>query len=92
MMYDCWVNIVQLNCQRSYFVLCDVGRVMSEKRVSVALLQELYVSCGNVGGLPSCWRVFTCERAPSRAAVVVNDIAIEAMCVNDCTNEYGVCM
>ena len=39
-MYNCCVNIVQLNCQRSNGVLCDVGRVMSEKRVSVTLLQE----------------------------------------------------
>ena len=28
----------------------------------------------------------------SRSTVVVNDVAIEAMCVNDCTNEYRVCV
>ena len=44
MMCNCCVIVVQLNCQRSYGVLCDVGRVMTEKRVSVALLQELYRS------------------------------------------------
>ena len=91
-MCNCCVIVVQLNCQRSYGVLCDVGRVMTEKRVSVALLQELYVSFGSANVLPSSWRVFTCERAPSRAADVVNVIAIEAMCVNVCTNEYGVCV
>ena len=91
-MYNCCVNVVQLNCHTSYGVLCDVGRVMTEKRVSVALLQKLYVSFGSANGLPSSWRVFTCEREPSRAAVVVNDVAIEAMSVNVCTNEYGVCV
>ena len=79
MMYNCCVNVVHLNCQRSYGILCDVGRVMTEKRVSVALLKELYVSFGSVSALPSAWQVFTCERGPSRAAVVVNDVAIEAM-------------
>ena len=38
-MYNCSVNVVQLNCQRSYGVMCDVGRVMNENRVNVALLQ-----------------------------------------------------
>ena len=79
MMYNCCVNVVHLNFQRSEGILCDVGRVMSEERVSVARLQELYVSFGSVSGLPSSWRVFKCVRGPSRAAVVVNDVAIKAM-------------
>ena len=91
-MDNCSISIIQLNCQRVYGVLCDVERVLCERRVSVALLQEVYVSCGSVCGLPSSWRVFTCERASSRAAVVVNDAAIEAMCVNVFTNEHGVCV
>ena len=92
MLYNCCVNIIQLNCQRSYGILCDVGRIMTVKRVSVALLQELYVTFGSANGLPISWRVFTCEREPSRTVVVVNAVAIEAMCVNVCTNEYGVCV
>ena len=57
MMDNCSISIIQLNCQRVYGVLCDVERVLCERRVSVALLQEVYVSCGSVCGLPSSWRL-----------------------------------
>ena len=84
--------VMQLNCQRAYAVMCDLGRVMCERGASVALLQELYVAHGRVAGLPSSWRVFGAECAPSRAAVVVCDDAIEAIGVSECTNEQGVCV
>ena len=48
MMDNCGVSIIQLNCQRAYGALCDVGRVLSEKRVSVTVQQEVYLSCGSV--------------------------------------------
>ena len=58
-MGSCSVSFIQLN-QRAYGVLCDVGRVLYERWVNVALLQEVYVSCGSMCRLPSSWRVFTC--------------------------------
>lgn len=86
------LKILQCNCQRAYGVLCDLGNVMNEQCVSVALLQELYVSHGCVKGLPSAWRVYVCESNPAKAAVVIRDVNVEAVCVSECTDEYGVCV
>lgn len=86
------MNVMQLNCQRAYVVTCDVGVIMYEKGVSVALLQELYVNEGCVKGLPSAWRVFSCLEEPGRAAVVVKDEGIEPVCVDEYTSELAVCV
>ncbi|CAK9796609.1 Retrovirus-related Pol polyprotein from type-1 retrotransposable element R1 (Fragment) [Anthophora quadrimaculata] len=72
--------------------MCDVSAIMSERGVSVALLQEPYVSNGCVRGLPVGWCVYVCENGPVRSAVIVKDACLESMCVRECTDEYGVCV
>lgn len=84
--------VMQSNCQRAYAVMCDVGAVMSERRVSVALLQEPYVRKGRIVGLPSRMDVFANKGEMVKAAVVVNDPGLEVMCVRECTNEWGECV
>lgn len=86
------LNVIQCNCQRAYAVMCDIGSVMCEHRISVALLQEPYVKDGCVRGLPMSMDVFACDSGPVKAAVVVNDPNLNVMCVSECTNEYGVCV
>lgn len=39
------VTMLQLNCQRARLVMCDLGVLLCEKAVSVALLQD--VICGS---------------------------------------------
>ena len=85
------LRIVQLNCQRSCAVMNDLSAVLLREGVNVALLQELYVAKDRVCGLSSSWRVYACRRAPAKAAVVVCDESVEAICVSECTDEYGVC-
>ncbi|KMQ89014.1 reverse [Lasius niger] len=80
------------NCQRAYAVMCDLGELLCERRVSVALLQEPYVRDGRVTGLPVSMDVVVCESDSIKAAVVVNDSKLDEMCVRECTNEYGVCV
>ena len=70
----------------------DLIGVMRERRVSVALLQELCVSKDRMSGLPSSWRAYFCGHVPAKAAVVVSEECVEAVCVNECTDEYGVCV
>ncbi|CAK9827524.1 Retrovirus-related Pol polyprotein from type-1 retrotransposable element R1 (Fragment) [Anthophora retusa] len=72
--------------------MCDLGSVMSERSVRVALLQEPYATDGCVRGLPTRWSVHVCEDRPVRSAVVVMDASIESLCVRECTDEYGVCV
>ncbi|KAH8395180.1 hypothetical protein KR215_011929, partial [Drosophila sulfurigaster] len=81
-------KVLQLNCQRSYAVMCDVGNMMCEKGSVVALLQEPYATDGCVRGIPAHMRVFTDSRA--KAAVVVNDVGIE--CTLMCSTDWGVCV
>lgn len=84
------VNVVQYNCQRAYAVMCDLGEMMRERRVSVALLQEPYERHGRVVGLPINMDVIVCESGTVKAAVVVNDSRLDVMCVRECTNKLGV--
>lgn len=91
-MADLGLNVVQCNCQRSYAVMCDLGEMLCERRVSVALLQEPYVKAGCVRGLPVNMDVIMGESEAVKAVVVVNDPKIEMMCVRECTNEHGVCV
>lgn len=91
-MNELCLNVVQCNCQRAYAVMSDLGELLCERRVSVALLQEPYVRHGRVAGLPLSMDVVVCESEPIGAAVVVNDPKLDIMCVRECTNDYGVCM
>lgn len=47
------LNILQLNCRRFFAVMNDLSVVLTNKKVNVALLQEVYVSKDHVCGLPS---------------------------------------
>ena len=104
-MFECWsvkggelvnissvLNILEQICQRSCAVMNDLIGVMRERRVSVALLQELCVSKERMCVLPSSWRAYVCGHVPTKAAVVMCEERVEAVCVNECTDEYGVCV
>ena len=41
------VNVIKLNCQHSYDVMCELGTIMVNRNIDVALLQEPYVSNGS---------------------------------------------
>ena len=86
------LKCVQSNCQNGYAVTIDLGQMLVERGVNVALLQEPYCFGGCVRGLPSGVRVFQSRGARADAAVVICDSAIEAVCMDDCTNEFGVCV
>lgn len=91
-MSDRGMCVLQYNCQRAYAAMCDLGEVMSERGVSVALLQEPYVQDECVRGLPLSMDVIVDGRKSPKAAIVVNDPKLEVMCVRECTNKYGVCV
>lgn len=86
------LKCVQSNCQNGYAVTIDLGQMLVERGVNVALLQEPYCFGGCVRGLPSGVRVFQSRGARADAAVVICDSTIEAVCMDDCTNEFGVCV
>ena len=47
------INVLQLNCQNAYGVMCDLENVVREKGVNVLALQEPYVSNERACGLRS---------------------------------------
>ena len=53
------MNVCQVNGNKSYVVMSELGAYMCEKRVSVALVQEPYVLHGSVRGLPAGFRTVT---------------------------------
>lgn len=90
-MIDCIWKMLQLNCQKSYKVMCDLGVIMSDEKINIALLQEPYVSNGRVCGLPCDMRVISCG-VNAKTAVVVNDYSMEIVAVDECVSEHGVCV
>ena len=46
------LNILQLNCQRSHSVMNDLSVFLTDMRVNVALLQQLYITNDRVTAEP----------------------------------------
>lgn len=83
--------VLQINCQRSYAGMCDLGVNMRRMNASVALVQEPYVNgMGRVQGLPAGMKVFQNERGMS--SIVIDDLNVECMLMNELTNDMGVCV
>ena len=92
---DCKMNICQVNANKSYVVMSELGVYMCEKRVSVALVQEPYVLHGSVRGLPTGFRVVTSGAlgdGTGVSAVVINDANVDILVIDKYTNVYGVCV
>ncbi|KAH8250905.1 hypothetical protein KR032_000089, partial [Drosophila birchii] len=81
-------RLSQINCQKSYAVMCEVGQMLSERSYAVALVQEPYTTNGRVRGLPAAMRVFLDSRC--QAAVIVNDPSLECILVS--STNWGVCV
>lgn len=88
------LNICQLNCQRAYSVMGELGQYMCENGVSVALLQEPYVVNGKVCGLPTNFRVVQSRPRENGvgSAIVIGDVTMDLLEVEECTDEWGVCV
>lgn len=84
------VKILQYNCQRSYAVMSELGKVLYERGVNVAILQEPMFSKGRVIGLPAGMRVFA--SASGNSAIVVCDPSIDCMVMKVRKNMSGVCV
>lgn len=84
------LRILQLNGQRCYGVMSELGDCMLRERLSICLLQEPYVRNGVVVGLPSAMRAYVSMNGG--AAIVVNDRNSDVIPVPELTDEYGVCL
>ncbi|KAJ3639214.1 hypothetical protein Zmor_004082 [Zophobas morio] len=78
------IRALQLNCGRAESVMNELGVVAREKGVNACLLQEPLVRNERAAGM----NVFNSEWA----AVVVDSKEMDIMCVEECTNEWGVCV
>ena len=84
------VILSQVNCQRSYGAMCDLGQCVLENGISICLFQEPYVGEGRVCGLPACVRIFVSEFDGS--AIAVFDREYECMIIEECKFSDGVCV
>lgn len=81
-------RVMQLNCQGSFPVMCDLGARLCDRDISIALVQEPYTTNGCIRGLPASLRIFLDTRC--NAAVIVNDAEVESILV--CADDFGVCV
>ncbi|XP_058796652.1 uncharacterized protein LOC131674152 [Phymastichus coffea] len=82
------VKILQLNCQRSYAVMCDLGQYAVRMGIQILLLQEPYVWRDRVRGLPGGTVVYVSERGST--AVCVIDVKLVSMSVEEYKWKDGV--
>ena len=82
------LKILQLNCQRSYAVICELGQTIRDSGTTFALLQEPYTTGGCVRGLPGGMRVYTDSGGGS--AIVVDDVNLDCTLVS--SSQWGVCI
>ena len=82
------LKILQLNCQRSYTVICELGQAICDLGATFALVQEPYTTGGLIRGLPGGMRVFT--DSGGNSAVIVNDRDIDCTVVS--SSQWGVCV
>lgn len=84
----CELRVLQLNCQRFRGVMAELGRVLTEGRYDVVLLQEPYLRVvGVVAGLPAWMRVF--QSGDGGAAVVLANASVDATVVTVPGGEGG---
>lgn len=86
------IKFLQLNCQRSSSVLAELGVVLGQEGVDVALLQEPYAFRGRVAGLPLGTRVFSTGDNYIGSAVVVVNEGIEALLINELSGPCWTCV
>ena len=82
------ILILQLNCQRAYSVICELGQAMCNLDATFALVQEPYTSGGHIRGLPGGMRVFL--DGGGNSAVIVRDKDVDCTVVS--CSQWGVCV
>lgn len=83
------LRILQVNCQKCYAVMIELGHVLSEGRYDAALLQEPYLRGGGfVAGLPAWMRVF--QSGDGKSAVVLSNALLDAIVIPVVPLELGV--
>ena len=82
-------SILQLNCQGSKAVMCELGNSMLENGSMFALVQEPYAVHGRVCGVPANMTVFSDLRA--NAAIIVNGGG-KVHCMIVSATDFGVCV
>ncbi|GLV44556.1 hypothetical protein CBL_12097 [Carabus blaptoides fortunei] len=69
------MKILQLNLQRSYECMLDVGECMNRERIDISLLQEPYAWEGSVRGIPNM-RVIEVQGRAKAAVIVKGNINV----------------
>lgn len=64
------LEILQYNCGRSMAAMNEMGKVMEEEEIDVALVQEPWTAFGKVCGLPSGFKIMSSEDC--KAAIIVS--------------------
>lgn len=69
-------------------MVCELGQMLCNLEVAIALVQEPYFSGGSVRGLPGGMRVFT--DAGGNSAIIIVDKDIDCTVVS--SSQWGVCV
>lgn len=85
------LRVVQLNCMRSKAVMADLGQMMLEEQIDVALLQEPY-AYHELRGLPAQYSGFVSLNNPNTAntAIAVRK-SLQPMQVHSASEQWGSC-
>jgi len=80
-------NCLQLNLQHSLVTDSNMTQIIIQYNIDIAFLQEPYTILNNVVGFPKGFRIFAHGRGKKRAAIVVNNNAIDVISITQVSHE-----
>ena len=87
---DVSIRYKQLNLQRSRPATGNLTHLMTEVDMDIAFIQELYVYQNQVTGISHKHRLFASGQGRKRAAIVVANKSIDAILINQLSEEDTV--
>jgi len=81
------IKCLQLNLQHSRSATYNLTQTIIQNNIDVAFLQEPYTVRNNVAGFPKSFKTFAYGNGRKRAAIIVNNNKIDAVAVQQVSDE-----
>jgi len=81
---------MQLNTQHSRVAVSTLTQIIIKYNIDIAFVQEPYTIRNNVAGFPKGFRIFAYGGGGKRAAIVVNNNAIDVTSITQVSHEDAI--
>jgi hypothetical protein len=86
------IKCMQINLQHSRNATYNLTQIIINKNIDIAFLQEPYTNLNNVAGFPKSFKILSHGNGRKRSAIIVNNNNIDAIKINQVSDEDGIVM